>query len=265
MLDPNPLFRTLKHARASGRMALCGYFLTGYPVPDEFFRLVRAARALDVFEFGVPCARPALDGPVITGAHEVARQHGVGAETALALLGGLRHLAQPRLVMAYDQTVRDLPDFLRRCVENDIHGVLVPDIAPKEGRRMKMVADALNLAVLTLIDARASDETLRQRLTLGNVVYLKAGGGRTGEPAELEGKLGEVVADAIRRIRRISPEMPVAVGIGLQKPQQVAALARLDADMAVVGTKLVEKIQLGERALVDYIGALRAATPYPSE
>ncbi len=260
----NFLLRTLQGIRASGRMALCGYFLVGYPSPEAFYRMVRAARGLDVIEFGIPAENPALDGPVIASAHEVVtRQRGIRAETAMALIGGLRHIPQPRFVMTYTEVGRALSGFLRLCVENNIHGMIAPDIEPEEGRYVRTIAEALNLAVLTLLDARADDQTVRQRTELGDIVYLKAAPGRTGQPADVEGELGAVLAEAVRRIRAVTPNMPIAVGIGLQRPEQVAALARLDVDMAVVGTKIVEHLQSGEQALVEYIEAMRQATIYP--
>ncbi len=265
MVNENWLLHTLKRTRASNRMALCGYFLSGYPTPDDFYRLVRAASDLDVIEFGIPSTNPAMDGPVIASAHEiVVHQRGIGAETAMALIGGLRHIPQPRFVMTYTDVGRALAGFLRLCVENGIHGMIAPDIEPEEGHYVKTIAEALNLAVLTLIDGHAPDDVLRTRITLGNIVYLKAGTGRTGQPADIEGELGLVVAETIRRIRSIDADIPIAVGIGLQRPQQVAALARLGVDMAIIGTKLVEKLQAGENALVDYIQNLREATYYGS-
>ena len=69
-----------------------------------------AARGLDVIEFGIPSVNPAMDGPVIASAHEVVtQQHGIGAETAMALIGGLRHIPQPRFVMTYTEVGRALP------------------------------------------------------------------------------------------------------------------------------------------------------------
>ncbi|HYO87718.1 MAG TPA: tryptophan synthase subunit alpha, partial [Candidatus Limnocylindrales bacterium] len=68
MPHDNVLLSTLRDVRASGRAALCGYFLTGYPNPEDFYRMVRAARDLDVIEFGIPARDPALDGPVIASA-----------------------------------------------------------------------------------------------------------------------------------------------------------------------------------------------------
>lgn len=261
MANENPLIRTLREIRTGGRIALCGYFLAGYPTPDEFFHAVRAARALDVIEFGIPSVNPALDGPVIARAHEVVtQQRGISAETAMALIGGLRHIPQPRFVMTYTEVGRALSGFLRLCMENNIHGMIAPDIEPEEGLYVKSIAQALNLAVLTLIDARAPDAVLRQRIELGDVVYLKAGTGRTGESADTEQQWSDVLAQAISRIRAIDRETPIAVGIGLQRPDQVATLARLDVDMVIVGTKIIERLQVGEEALVEYIQSLREAT-----
>jgi tryptophan synthase alpha chain len=264
--NENHLIRTLRNIRATGRMALCGYFLVGYPTPDDFYRAVRAASGLDVIEFGIPSVKPIMDGPVIARAHEVVtQQRGIGAEAAMALIGGLRHIAPPRFVMTYTEVGRALTGFLRLCVENNIHGMIAPDIEPEEGRYVKTIAGALNLAVLTLIDARADDITLRQRIELGDIVYLKAGAGRTGQSADMASDLSQVLAEAVFRIRAIDPVIPVAVGIGLQKPEQVAALARLGVDMAIVGTKVVEHLQAGEQELVEYIQALREATYYRND
>ncbi|MBZ0286824.1 MAG: tryptophan synthase subunit alpha, partial [Anaerolineae bacterium] len=130
----NPLIAKLQQTRREGRMALCGYFLVGYPTPDEFFRTVRASVDLDVIEFGIPADEPRMDGPVIASAHQVVTgQRGIHAEPALALIGGLRTLPQPRLVMTYASVGRALDGFLKLCVENEVHGMLAPDIDPVEG------------------------------------------------------------------------------------------------------------------------------------
>jgi len=262
-MDTNPILRTIRRTREQGRMALCGYFLAGYPSPELFYRMVRASSALDVIEYGIPADDPALDGPVIASAHEVVtRQRGVRAETALVLIGGLRAVPQPRLVMTYTTVGRELGGFLRLCVTNDVHGVLVPDISQQEGEFVVSVCRTLQLAPITLLDARADDETVRWAATHGDIVYLKASPGPTGTSADLAGELGSVIRSAIERVRAIAPSTRVAVGIGIKQPEQVAALAALDVDMAIVGTRIIEHLEQGEDDLTRYIAALREATYY---
>lgn len=265
-METNPLLATLRRVRQSGRMALCGYFLAGFPSPDAFYRMVRAARGLDVIEFGIPADEPTLDGAIIAQAHRVVTgERGIHAEPALALIGGLRDLPQPRFVMTYAAVGRELDGFLRLCVENGIHGVLAPDIDLEEGAYVASHARALGLATIKLLDARADDQTLRTWVELGDVIYVKAAAGATGQQADIDGDLRRLLADTLARIRTIKPDMPVGVGIGLQRPEQIAALAALGVDMAIVGTKIIEHLQAGEQALVDYIDTLRAATAYPPE
>jgi tryptophan synthase alpha chain len=256
----NHLLATLRETRAAGRIALCGYFLAGYPTPEAFYRVVRAAQALDVIEYGIPADNPTMDGHVISEAHSVVTdQRGIGAETALALVGGLRDLRMPRFVMTYSRVGRELDGFLRLCIMNGLHGMLAPDMDEEELRFLATIMRTLDLAVVTLVDARADDTVLERQVRLGDVVYLKAAPGRTGTPAEIDGALHAVIESSIRRIRGLRPDMPIAVGIGIQRPDQVAALARLGVDMAVIGTKLVERTAEGEQAVAEYVTAMREA------
>ena len=262
-MTANHLIEPLHATRAAGRMALCGYFLAGYPTPDEFFHTVRAARDLDVFEFGIPADDPALDGPVIAQAHEVVTQNrGIHAEPALALIGGVSDLPQPSLVMTYSAVGRTLDGFLRLCVKNGVHGILAPDIDIDEGAMVATRARALGLASVTLLDARATDEQVRWSVDHGDLIYVKASVGKTGEAIEIAGELRDLLASIIQRVRALKPDALIGVGIGLQKPDQIAALAALDLDMAIVGTKIVEYVQKGDQALVAYIQTLRDATAY---
>lgn len=260
MPGKNHLLATLQDTRAAGRIALCGYFLAGYPTPEAFYRVVRAAQALDVIEYGIPADNPTMDGPIISEAHGVVTdQRGIGAETALALVGGLRDLRVPRFVMTYSRVGRELDGFLRLCLMNGLHGMLAPDMDEEELRFLATIMRALDLAVVTLVDARADDAVLERQVRLGDVVYLKAAPGRTGTAAEIDGALHVVIESVIRRIRALRPDMPIAVGIGIQRPDQVAALAQLGVDMAVIGTKLVEHAAEGERAVAEYVTTMREA------
>lgn len=244
-------------------MALCGYFLVGYPSPDEFYRMVRAAHNVDVVEFGIPTDTPYIDGPVIANAHEiVTKRRGIHAEAALALIGGLSSLPQPSFVMTYTAVGRELEGFLRLCVRNGVQGILAPDIDMVEGATVAKQARSLDLASITLLDLRATDEHLRWCVEYGDLIYLKAATGRTGDQIEIAEELREALTSVIRRLRALKPSVAIGVGIGLQQPEQIAALARLDVDMAIVGTKIVEHLQKGESALVDYLQTLRDATAY---
>ncbi|MGE3622097.1 MAG: tryptophan synthase subunit alpha [Acidimicrobiia bacterium] len=260
----NALLRTLEDVRREGRMALCGYFLAGFPTPVDFFRLLRAVHQLDVVEIGIPAPEPRMDGAVIARAHDVVtRDRGLDAETALALIGGLGPdaLPQPRLAMTYADVGRELDGFLDLCRRNRIDGLLVPDVDPVEGAYVADRARAIGLASVTLLDARADDRALEWAVSQGDVVYVKASpAATTGAAATIDGELRDQLAEMRGRLRAAAPELPVAVGIGLQRPEQLAAVAELGFDMAVVGSKLVEHVAAGGTDLGAYLRSLRGAT-----
>lgn len=263
MESSNHLLRVLREIRESRRIALCGYFLAGYPTPETFYQMVRAAGLLDVIEYGIPADNPIMDGRVIAGAHTtVIQERGLGAETALALIGGLRDIRQPRFAMTYSRVGRELDGFLRLCLTNGLHGMLAPDMEEEEVRFVATIMRALNLAVVRLLDAQADDVTIERSVRLGDIIYLKAAAGPTGTSAALDGSLYTRLDEVIRRIRSLRPEMPIGVGIGIQRPEQIAALARLGVDMAVIGTRLVEQVALGEESMVAYLKEMRAAAAY---
>jgi tryptophan synthase alpha subunit len=122
------------------------------------------------------------------------------------------------------------------------------------------VAHALQLALFSLYDLDDDFDSQRETFVHSDVIYLKASRGRTGQPLALDDALLAQIADVIAQIRALNPRIFVALGIGIQTPQQVAQLAQTDLDMVVIGTKLVEKSAQGERALTDYVAALRAAS-----
>lgn len=263
MYTTNPLLSVLRNSRANRRVALCGYFLAGYPAPETFYRLVRAANLLDIIEYGIPANNPVMDGRVIAQAHTtVIQERGLGAETALALIGGLRDIPQPRFAMTYSYVGRELDGFLRLCLTNGLQGMLAPDMDEEEMRFVATIMRALNLAVVRLLDSQADEATLERSVRLGDVIYLKAAPGATGTSAALDGDLYTRLDAIIQQIRALKPEMPIGVGIGIQRPEQIAALARLGVDMAVIGTRLVEQIALGEDAMVAYLREMREAASY---
>jgi len=256
----NALLTTIRNINDSGRVALCGYFLAGYPSPQAFYACARAAKTIDVFEFGIPAGDPCFDGPVISSAHKAVSEQGMDAETALALIGGLRKLSQPRFVMTYAQEGRDLDGFLRMCVENDIQGVFAPDIHQHEAMQVAMIARALQLAYISFIDEHMPQDVVVAKAEISDVLYVRASQGHTGHCAALDAACMEKLAETIRIVRACKSEIIIAVGIGIQYPQQIRQLSCLDIEMVIVGTALMEQLGRGEKYLAEYVDALHLAT-----
>jgi len=255
------LISTIRRVRESRRIALCGYFLAGFPTPAEFYALVRAAQRLDVVEFGIPSSKPWLDGPTIATAHAIAvGERGLNAETALALLGGLQDIVPPRFVMTYAEEGRNYRGFLRSCLSHKIQGVFAPDLGSDEAQYVAFSIRLLDLAFVQFVDLTMTIEATNEAIMTSDIVYLRVGLGCTGGSATLCDADCHELKNLIRHARLINPQVLIAGGIGIRNPNQVASLACLGVDMAIVGTALVEKLNLGVEHLAGKVDELREAT-----
>lgn len=165
--------------------------------------------------------------------------------------------------MTYTKECRNFKDFVKICARNNIQGIFAPDIDLQEAQYVNEIAKEFNLAFLSFIDTNLVDEDIVKKIEISDIVYLKASKGATGEFADTKGSLYQYLSETIMRIRNHKPEILIAVGIGIQKPEQIKTLVSLDINMVVVGTKIMEHMELGEEHLAKYIHELHRATFLP--
>jgi tryptophan synthase alpha subunit len=236
----------------------------GFPSPGEFYRIVRVAQRLDIMEFGVPSNCPRLDGLTISRAHDVVvHDRGLDTETSLALVGGLRDLFPPRFVMTYAEDGRNYRGFLRSCVRNDIHGVFAPDIGPREARHVASLARAMDLAFVRFVDPAMPPHIVDEASRDCDILYVRVAAGMTGSMATLAPGDCLQLQLLVERARAVNPEILIAGGIGIRDPEQVTTLARVGLDVAIVGTALVENLELGAEQLAAKVDELRQGTLRP--
>jgi tryptophan synthase alpha subunit len=225
-----------------------------------FYEAVRTAAQLDVIEFGLPAEDPYLDGALIGAAHRmVVGERGLEAETALALIGGLKGIVQPRFVMTYAKEGRDLRGFFRLCVEHNIDGVLAPDLPLAEAREISAVAASLQLAYVSFVHSDMKEDEIMERASHSDIVYVKVSEGATGAYANM-GAGCERLKNMISLVKKQNPKVLAAAGVGIQDATQVTACAGLDVDMIIVGTVLMECMNQSAAALSECIDSLRRAT-----
>ena len=245
-------------AKASHRAALIIFLMAGDPDPVRGLDYARAALAAgaDILEIGGPFSDPIADGPVIQAAAERALRAGASLRTTLKDCATLRReFPEAGLVlMSYLNPLLALGDGLKNALlESGIDAILPTDLdagaesplrLPEELARIVLVADSTPAARLPALFSRA-----------GGFVYYIARRGVTGErsgiPADLAAK--------VITLQKQCP-LPVAVGFGLSRPEDVAAVAR-HADGVIVGSALVKMVGEGAPpdALRTRVAELRAA------
>lgn len=236
----NNLFAT---CRAENRKAFIAYLTAGDPTPEHTVSLVLALEhgGADLIELGVPFSDPIADGPVIQRASDRALRAGMTLPKLLETVREIRrHSEIPLLLFSYlNPLLRYGFDKLARDASSvGIDGVLLTDLCIEEatepvGRLREHGLDTIFLAAPTSTERRL--RLVAQHSS--GFIYLVSRTGVTGEQASVS----QAAAPLARRMRELT-ELPIAVGFGISKPEQVSQVAQV-ADGVVVGSAIVRCIE----------------------
>ncbi|MGZ8493934.1 MAG: tryptophan synthase subunit alpha [Gemmatirosa sp.] len=252
--------RRFAELRAANRRALVCYVTAGHPDPERSVALLQGleAEGADVIELGVPFSEPLADGPVIQHSSQVALDHGIDLDGALALLSRAQ-LSVPVVLFSYlNPLMAAGRAVLTRAAAAGASGVLVTDLPvgadpEREAWMGSGPLDFVRLVAPTTPPARMAEIARHGR----GFVYLISRMGVTREQDSLSATLPESVARL-----RAATTLPICVGFGISRPDQAAAVARI-ADGVVVGSALVRAADASvDRALAlarDLRGAIDAA------
>jgi tryptophan synthase alpha chain len=209
----------------------------------------------DVIELGLPFSDPIADGPVLQAAATRALAAGATVRGLLAMAGKLR-LRAPMVAMGYMNPVESMGarPFARALREAGLCGAIIPDLPLEEATPLREALSAEDLDLVPLVAPTTPAARMAEiaRAAQGFVYYVSVTGvtgARAALPEDLQQRLAE--------LRALSPA-PVAVGFGISRPEQAAAL-KGKADGVVVGTALVAIAHdRGIAAAADLVRSLRA-------
>ncbi len=225
--------------KASGRAVLVGYLPAGFPNVDGAIAAIRAMieSGVDIVEVGLPYSDPVMDGPVIQRAAEAALAGGVRVADVLRTVSAVTDAGAPVLVMSYWNPVEHygVSAFARDLANAGGAGLITPDLIPDEAAEWLAAADEHDLDRVFLVAPSSSDD--RIRLTAGacrGFVYASSVMGVTGARAQTSSAAPALV----ERVRRVAPDIPVAVGLGVRDGAQAAEVGSF-ADGVIVGSALV--------------------------
>jgi tryptophan synthase alpha chain len=255
-IEPGPLERHLRARRADGHKLLVPYLTGGLGNWTDLVRAVADAGA-DAIEIGIPFSDPAMDGPVIQQASELALRSGT---TPGSIFGALRSVdaGVPLLAMTYYNLAFHMGDerFAGELIESGFQGVILPDVPLEEQGPWRAAADDAGVETVLLAGPVTPDDRLERicQETQGYVYGVNLMG-VTGERVSI----GERAKTLAARLMAHT-DKPVIMGFGISGPEQAIEVAAY-SDGVIVGTAIVRRVLDGASVedIHDFVASLRAA------
>jgi tryptophan synthase alpha chain len=253
--DPLQLETALRARRETGGKSLIPYITGGYPGWQDAVR-VAAANGADAIEIGLPFSDPAMDGPVIQQASEIALAQGA---TPVSILHEVRTLDVdiPLAVMCYYNTVYHAGHerFAHWLHDAGVCAAIVPDLPLDEVGPWAVAADAAGIETVMLAAPTTPDDRLLRIVKRARgFVYSVGLLGVTGERDTLAGTATTLAA----RLKAIT-DMPVLVGVGVSNAEQAVEVCRV-ADGVIQGASVVRRLMDdGADAVGMYVKEVREA------
>jgi tryptophan synthase alpha chain len=226
-------------------MAFMPFVTAGDPdlATTERVVLDLAERRVDLIEIGFPYSDPIADGPVIQASYTraLARRLHVGEIfTSIKSVVDRAPAPLPPLVamVAYAIIFRMGPEkFVREAGRAGFAGLIVPDLPADEAGGLAALARTGGLDLIQLIAPTTTPERSERILaTASGFLYCISVAGTTGVreslPAELRTQLEWL---------KTRTKLPLAVGFGISRPDQVESLRGL-ADGVIVGSAIVRHL-----------------------
>lgn len=244
---------TFANLRVAKRKALVPFLVAGYPSRERFREILRTtAQFADVLEIGIPFSDPLADGPTIQAASSKALAQGVTLEGTFAELREYPKDGPPLVFMITYNQVFAARNFIARCKEHRISGLIVPDLPFEEAGELLAQCEKTGIALVNMIAPTTSASRARQiAASAQGFIYLISVAGTTGA----RGEFAPETLAYIQKTRALT-DKPLCVGFGISKAAHIKQL-RDHADGFIVGSALVNAIDEGKER--ELLTDLRAA------
>ncbi|QDT38680.1 tryptophan synthase subunit alpha [Stratiformator vulcanicus] len=244
---------TFKSAKRGNRLAFMPFVTAGDPDIGTTIDVVRALseQGVDLIEVGFPYSDPIADGPVIQASYFRALGNGITIDRIFDAFAEVKDEVKPvRVSMASFSLMHryGLEKFLRRASESGFSGCIIPDLPGDESAEVAERTREAGLDLIQLVSPLTPPARVERIVkSCSGFVYCISVAGTTGERDGLDPKL----AGHLKTLRE-KTDVPLAVGFGISKPDQVAML-KGQADGVIVGSAIVrrfEKFDGGNRDVV---------------
>lgn len=229
--------------KAENRAGLVTFITAGDPDLKTSAELIAGmpAAGADIMEIGMPFSDPMADGPAIQFGSQRALAAGMTVKGTLSLIRDFRESDNetPIVLMGYFNPIYSygVDQFVLDAKAAGVDGFIIVDLPPEEEIEFAIPAQKAGLDFIYLTTPTADDARL-QKITerASGFVYYVSITGVTGTASAVTSDVDE----AVKRIRAVT-DLPVAIGFGINTPDQAKTMAAV-SDAAVVGSAIVKTI-----------------------
>jgi len=244
----NFLENKIRQANKLGQFALIPFVMAGFPCKDKFWDVIEKLdqHGADIIEIGIPFSDPVVDEPIVEKAALQALEQGVDLEWVLQGLKQ-RKLQSGIVLMGY------FNPFLQYGLEKlaiqgklaGVHACIIPDLPLEESMETRQILSAQGLDLIPLIGLNTSFARMQEYSAISSgYAYLVSILGFTDSNADLAKLLSETIMHAKKAFK-----IPIALGFGLQKPEQLDHMASEHRPDAIVfESALLKHLDAGFKA-----------------
>lgn len=227
------------------------YMTAGYPELHDTVRLLELLQeyGADMVEIGIPFSDPLADGPVIQQSSLKALRNGMTLDLLFHQLEGVRkRISMPLVLMGYLNPILQmgLENFLSRCRDTGIDGVIIPDLPAIEYEEEHLgLFRSYGIYHSLLVTPQTDEARIRKLAGLSEgFLYLVAAASTTGARSSI----GTLQQEYFDRIRKMELPLPGLIGFGISNRQTFQTACRY-ARGAIIGSAFIRA--LGEEGSVD--------------
>lgn len=242
--------------------AFIGFLTAGDPTIEKSVEYILAMEeaGCDLIEIGIPFSDPMAEGVVIQDANIRALEHGTTTDDVFEIVRRVRQKSDvPLVFLTYINPVffYGYEKFFKKCSELGVDGIISPDLPYEEKGEIADIAKANDVDVISLIAPTSKQRIQRIAADASGFIYVVSSLGVTGMRSEIKTDLNAILSD----IREVT-DLPLAVGFGINTPEQASKIGKI-ADGVIVGSAIVKIIEENginaSQALKQYVSAMKKA------
>ena len=227
-----------------------GFVTAGDPSLEktEEFILEMANAGASLIEIGIPFSDPIAEGHSIQEANvrALSVEGGCTTDMIFEMVNRVsKKVSIPLVFLTYLNPVfkYGYDAFCKKCSEVGISGIIIPDMPFEEKHELAPTAEKYGVDIISLIAPTSADRISMIAKEAKGYIYVVSSMGVTGMRTEITTDIAEIVS----HIREVT-DTPVAVGFGINTPEQASKYANM-SDGVIVGSAIVKIIaEHGENA-----------------